>query len=453
MNEIERAYFLGIGGIGMSALARYFKSAGKLVAGYDRNPTQLTAALQEEGITVHYHDSPAEIPEAFNSPEGTLVVYTPAIPNDLKEMAFLKERHHKLYKRSEILGMLSVEKKTIAVAGTHGKTTVSTMVAFLLMHTAAGCNAFLGGISKNLNSNLIYNPNSNWMVAEADEFDRSFLKLHPYAAVITAIDPDHLDIYGNVDEMHRSFDLFASQISENGMLIMKKGIPLNMRSIKANILTYSLQDDTDFHARNIRLQEYQSCFDLVGPGFTITDISLKHPGMLNVENAVAATGIASILGVEYDIIRRTMVNFTGIRRRFDFQVMKENIVYIDDYGHHPKEIEATISSIRDLYPGRKLTGVFQPHLYSRTRDFADGFAESLGLLDELILLDIYPAREQPIPGISSEIILNKVTISNKMLCRDEQLINELAKRNIDVLLTIGAGDIDRFVEPIKKLYT
>ncbi|MBN1158874.1 MAG: UDP-N-acetylmuramate--L-alanine ligase [Bacteroidales bacterium] len=452
MDNIKRAYFLGIGGIGMSALARYFRSAGKAVAGYDLNPTPLTVSLQKEGIRVHHNDAPCEIPEAFRRPAGTLVVYTPAVPDDLQEMIFFKEHHHRLFKRSEILGMLSAEMKTVAVAGTHGKTTVSTMVAFLLMHTTAGCNAFLGGISKNLNSNLIYDPESNWMVTEADEFDRSFLKLYPFAAVITAIDPDHLDVYGNVNEMHRSFDQFASQISENGLLLMKKDIPLDLKSIKARILTYSVQGKTDFYAQNIRLEEHRSSFDLVGPGFAINDISLEHPGMLNVENAVAASGIASLLGVESGIIRSAMGSFTGIRRRFDLQVTKENIVYIDDYGHHPKEIEATISSIRTLYPGRRLTGVFQPHLYTRTRDFADGFAESLGLLDELILLDIYPAREQPIPGISSEIILNRVPIRSKMLCRDDQLIPELVKRNIDILLTIGAGDIERFVEPIKKLY-
>lgn len=452
LNEIERVYFLGIGGIGMSALARYFKATGCMVAGYDRTQTALTKELQEEGIPVHHDDAPVAIPEEFRSTQGTLVVYTPAVPKDLQEISFFEMHHHKLYKRSEILGMLSAEKKTIAVAGTHGKTTVSTMVAHILSHTDTGCNAFLGGISKNLNSNLIYKPDSNLMVVEADEFDRSFLKLNPFAAVITAIDPDHLDIYGNINEIHHSFSVFASQIDEGGILLMKKGLPLNKKSIQANIFTYSLRDQADFYAGNIRLQGYQYWFDFLGPDFIIHDITLGHPGMINMENAVAAIGLTSMLNVRPDTIRKAMASFTGIRRRFDFQVIKKDLVYIDDYGHHPKEIEATVTSVRALYPGRKITGIFQPHLYSRTRDFADQFAESLGLLDELILLDIYPAREQPIPGVTPEMILNKVPLQNKMLCSDEQLLDELRKRNINILITIGAGDIDRFVEPIKQLY-
>ncbi len=452
LNEIERVYFLGIGGIGMSALARYFKATGCMVAGYDRTPTPLIKELQEEGIPVHHDDAPGDIPKEFRSTQGTLIVYTPAVPQDLQEMSFFKMHHHKLYKRSEILGLLSTEKKTIAVAGTHGKTTVSTMIAHILSHTDTGCNAFLGGISKNLNSNLIYKPDSNLMVAEADEFDRSFLKLYPFAAVITAIDPDHLDIYGNIKEIHRSFSLFASQIDEGGILLMKKGVPLNKKSIHANIFTYSLRDKADFYAGNIRLQEYQYRFDFWGPDFTINDITLGHPGMINMENAVAAIGLTSMLNVRPDTIRKAMASFTGIRRRFDFQVIKKDLVYIDDYGHHPREIEATVSSVRALYPGRKITGIFQPHLYSRTRDFADQFARSLGLLDELILLDIYPAREQPIPGVTSDMILNKVPIQNKIFCSDEQLLDELKKKDIDILITIGAGDIDRFVEPIKQLY-
>ncbi len=452
LNKIERVYFLGIGGIGMSAIARYFKATGCMVAGYDRTSTPLTKELQKEGILVHHDDAPGDIPEEFRSPQGTLIVFTPAVPPDLQEMSFFNMHHHKLYKRSEILGLLSTEKKTIAVAGTHGKTTVSTMVAHILSHTDMGCNAFLGGISKNLNSNLIYKPDSNLMVAEADEFDRSFLKLHPFAAVITAIDPDHLDIYGNINEINRSFNLFASQIDKGGILVMKKGVPLNKKSIHASIFTYSLRDKTDFYAGNIRPHEHQYCFDFWGPDFTINDIILAHPGMINVENAVAAIGITSLLNVGHDAIRKAMASFNGIRRRFDFQVIKKDLVYIDDYGHHPREIEATVSSVRALYPGRKITGIFQPHLYSRTRDFADQFARSLGLLDELILLDIYPAREQPIPGVTSEMILNQVPMQHKMLCSDEQLLDELKKRDIDILITIGAGDIDRFVEPIKQLY-
>lgn len=453
LNNIKRVYFLGIGGIGMSALARYFKAQGKPVAGYDRTPTTLTGKLQEEGMAIHFKDSPEQIPESFRSPEGTLVVFTSAIPPGLQELLFFKEHKHIVHKRSEILGMLALQKKTIAVAGTHGKTTVSSMLAYLLSLTDSGCNAFLGGISKNINSNLIYKPDSSWMVAEADEFDRSFLQLHPYAAILTAIDPDHLDVYGNIQELHQAFDRFVSQIQKNGVLLMKQNLPLNLNSVRCRTFTYSLDSKADFFVRNIRLQNNKYSFDFVGPDVDLKDISLTQPGLVNVENAVAAISMAVVLGVDSNIIRSAMASFTGIQRRFDIQIMKEDFIYIDDYGHHPKEIEATIASVRALYPGKRITGIFQPHLYTRTRDLVDGFAQSLGMLDDLILLDIYPARELPIPGISSEIILNKVPLANKMLCSGKQLLDELISRKIEVLLTMGAGDIDRYVEPIKQLYS
>lgn len=451
-SDIKRVYFLGIGGIGMSALARYFRAEGKLVAGYDRTPTQLTAALQEEGIAVHYDDMPALISPEFLSPDGTLVVYTPAVPSGLKELTFLKDIHPSLYKRSQVLGMLSAMKQTVAVAGTHGKTTVSTMLAYILSDTAQGCNAFLGGISKNLNSNLIYRPDSHLMVTEADEFDRSFLQLHPHAAIVTAMDPDHLDIYGNARDMEQAYQDFATQVEEQGILLIKKGIPIYKHGEGARTYTYSLNGKDDFHAMNIRLRDYHYVFDLSTPQSVISDVSLSHPGILNVENAVAAAAMATLLGTGPDIIRKALGNFTGIQRRFDFRILRKDFVYVDDYGHHPMEINAALSSLRALFPGRRITGVFQPHLFTRTRDFAEGFAESLGLLDELILLDIYPAREEPIAGVTSEIIFRHVRLERKIMCKDEELLEELKKRDLDVLVTMGAGNIDRFVEPIRQQY-
>jgi UDP-N-acetylmuramate--alanine ligase len=453
LNNIKQVYFLGIGGIGMSALARYFKATGKLVAGYDRTSTDLTLQLQKEGISVHYEDSAELIPAAFQTPAHTLVVFTPAVPEDHKELAYFKTQAFEICKRSEILGHIARNKKTLAVAGTHGKTTVSTMIAYLMTTAGEGCSAFLGGISRNFGSNLVLNVQSDWVVAEADEFDRSFLRLFPWAAVITAMDPDHLDIYGNVLEMNEAFNLFAGQINPNGILLMKYGLPLRPPSLLRNVYTYSIRDEGDFHAENIHLQDRQYHFDLKGPGTEIRDISLMHPGMVNVENAVAACALSVLLGLDPEKIRNAMQYFSGIQRRFEYQILTGKMVFIDDYAHHPKEIEATLLSLRDLYPGKKLTGIFQPHLFTRTRDFAEGFADSLGLLDELILLDIYPARELPIVGVNSEMILNKVKLKDKMICSKEQLLGELKKRSPEVLITLGAGDIDKLVEPIKNLFT
>jgi UDP-N-acetylmuramate--alanine ligase len=451
LNNIKHVYFLGIGGIGMSALARYFHTTGKTVAGYDRTPTALTLQLSSEGIAVHYDDSPEFIPLPFRSPENTWVVFTPALPGDHSELAYFKDHHFKIYKRSEILGLITRGHKTVAVAGTHGKTTVSTMIAHIMTRSGPGCNAFLGGISKNFNSNLVLNAQSNWVVAEADEFDRSFLQLHPYAAVITAMDPDHLDIYGTVESMQTAFNNFIGQIDREGLLIMKKGLPVDSSKIPARTYTYSLNSNSDFHADSIHMENRRYHFDLIGPGIMLKDLSIEHPGLVNVENAVAATAIAVLLQLDHQQIRLALEVFSGIQRRFDYHINREKIVYIDDYAHHPKEIEATLKSIRELYPGKKITGVFQPHLYTRTRDFAKGFAESLSLLDRLILLDIYPARELPIEGVTSEIIFRNVHIKEKLMCRKEQLIDTLLKTNIEILVTLGAGDIDNYVEPIKQL--
>jgi UDP-N-acetylmuramate--alanine ligase len=452
LNNIRQVYFLGIGGIGMSALARYFKAIGKEVAGYDRTATDLTLQLEKEGIFIHYADSVDLIPPSYRSPAGTLVVLTPAMPKDHKELAFFTSQGFNLSKRSEVLGHIAQQGKTLAVAGTHGKTTVSTMIAYLMTHSGEGCSAFLGGISRNFGSNLVLDAKSDWVVAEADEFDRSFLRLFPWAAVITAMDPDHLDIYGNAVEMNEAFNQFAGQINTEGILLMKYGLPIRPSVKPRKWYTYSLRNQCDFYAENILFRDRQYHFDLRGPGLVIRDITLIHPGMVNVENAVAACSLVALLGVDPAKIRDAMQHFSGIQRRFEYHINTDRMVYIDDYAHHPKEIEATLLSLRDLFPGKKLTGIFQPHLFTRTRDFAEGFAESLSLLDELILLDIYPAREMPIPGVNSEMILNLVQLKNKRICSKDELLPELRKRHPEVLITLGAGDIDKMVEPITRLF-
>lgn len=436
----------------MSALARYFKATGLQVAGYDRTSTELTIQLESEGILVHYEDDPSLIPPVFRTTAGTLVVMTPAVPQDHTELAFFRSGGYQVYKRSEILGLITQCSKTIAVAGTHGKTTVSTMIAHLMTHAGPGCNAFLGGISRNFNSNLVLHPNSEWVVAEADEFDRSFLRLFPKAAVVTSMDPDHLDIYGEVSEMEAAFNQFIAQISKDGILLLKHGLPVRRDVMPATMFTYDIYGKGDFHPVNIRLVNRQYHFDIKCPGTTIRDITLIHPGLVNVENATAACAMAFLLGLEPEKIKLAMVNFSGIQRRFEYHINTGRMVLIDDYAHHPKEIEATLISLRELYPDKKLTGIFQPHLYTRTRDLADEFAGSLGLLDELILLDIYPARELPIPGVTSELIFNQVKLDNKTLCNKDQLVGELKKRHIEVLITLGAGDIDKLVEPIAEMY-
>jgi UDP-N-acetylmuramate--alanine ligase len=435
----------------MSALARYFHTTGKTVAGYDRTLTTLTKQLSTEGIAVHYEDSPELIPLPFRAPENTWVVFTPAVPDDHTELVYFKKHNFKIYKRSAILGLITRGHKTVAVAGTHGKTTVSTMIAHIMTLGGPGCSAFLGGISKNFNSNLVLDLQSDWIVTEADEFDRSFLQLHPYAAVITAMDPDHLDIYGTAELMQEAFNHFIGQIDREGLLMMKKGLPVELSRLPARTYTYSLKGNTDFRADNIRLQNQRYHFDLIGPGILLKDLSIEHPGLVNVENAVAATAVAVLLQLDHQQIRQALNTFSGTQRRFDYHIKTDKIVYIDDYAHHPKEIEATLNSVRELYPGKKITGVFQPHLYSRTRDFAEGFAESLSLLDRLILLNIYPARELPIEGVTSDIIFRNVHIKEKMICSKEQLLKILRKADIEILITLGAGDIDKYVEPITQL--
>ncbi len=449
----SHVYFIGIGGIGMSALARYYKHQGAVVAGYDRTPSPLTEALEGEGIIVHYEDGLALAPEAFiHHKENVLVIYTPAVPADHSELQYFRQNGYEVIKRSAALGHLAASKTTLAVAGTHGKTTTTTLLSHLLTVSTDGCSAFLGGISKNYNSNLLLSQ-APALVAEADEYDRSFLQLFPQIAVITAADPDHLDIYGTPEAMQQAFVDFAAQVKPGGVLIVKEGVNLPfVLSGGQKLYRYSYDRPADFYAGNIRLRhDGLHCFDLHYPDGVLKDCVLGIPGWVNIENAVAASAAAWAYGADMEKLSTALESFAGVRRRFDVQVNRQGCTYIDDYAHHPEELRAAITSIRETYPGRKITGVFQPHLYSRTRDFADGFAESLSLLDRLILLDIYPARELPVAGVSSEIIFDKVTQTNKQLCRKEELMDLLAKEDTDVLVTFGAGDIDRFVPQIKTL--
>jgi UDP-N-acetylmuramate--alanine ligase len=453
LQNIKNVYFLGIGGIGMSALARYFKFSGKNVAGYDRTRTKLTNAMQAEGIDVHYDDDIRKIPSKWD-PAETLAVFTPALPYEHKELSWFREKTIGLLKRAKVLGMICNEKDCIAVSGTHGKTTVSTMVANILNQSPAGCGAFLGGISKNFESNLLLpRENSPWIIAEADEFDRSFLHLQPLIALVTSVDADHLDIYGSRDKVEESFKKFISQVREGGKLVVKKGVKLDTRVSKAEIFYYSLHEKADFyplHLQYISEGGYYA-FDLKTPGGIIANCRLNYPGLVNVENAVGAAALAYLAGMVADDIKKGLELYKGVVRRFDVRFTSENVVYIDDYAHHPAEIEAVISSVKALYPGRKITGIFQPHLYSRTRDFAAEFALSLDLLDEAILLPLYPAREEPIAGVSSEIIFNKMRLQEKILTEKSQVSLLLEERQTDVLITMGAGDIDGIAEDIIKV--
>ncbi len=451
LNQIHQVYFIGIGGIGMSALARYFKVKGYEVCGYDRTETVLTKKLCAEGIPVHYADDVAAIPWSYQTAkEQVLVVYTPAVPDEHSEMLWFKSRGYLMMKRSEVLGLISKAKKTIAVSGTHGKTTVSTMISHLLTATGIGCDAFLGGISKNYQTNLLLSANSEYLVAEADEYDRSFLQLYPYIAVVTATDADHLDIYGTHDQLEEAFAQFVSQITPGGILLMKYGLHLTVPQ-GVRVLTYSLDNTkADFHAENISIDQDRYSVDICTPSGTIRRVPIGVPGLVNVENSVAAIAVTCLLGAGEDKIKAGIASFEGVQRRFDYRVRTDKVVYIDDYAHHPEELRFTIDSVRSLYPRRRITGIFQPHLYSRTRDFADGFAKSLSLLDALILLDIYPAREKPIAGVTSQMILDKVSIQDKCLCSKNELIDVLENKKIDVLLTMGAGDIDTLVRPIEE---
>lgn len=456
--SVKKVYLIGIGGIGMSALARYYNHAGCIVAGYDRTESKLTQELIEEGMKIHYDDKASNIPESFKeSVADTLVIYTPAVPADSEELGYFREKEYQVIKRSRALGHIASGKKTFAVAGTHGKTTTSTLLSHIMESSGKGCTAFLGGISKNYHTNLLLSKN-DILVAEADEFDRSFLQLWPHVGVITSVDPDHLDIYDNRNSFREAFGEFASQIDSDGFLVVKDEIDNSvLKDVKAKIYRYSYMSRCDFFASDIAIYDGGFFrFNLNYPGGVIEGCTVGIPGWVNVENGIAASAAALLGGVAPEKVKQALESFKGVERRFDIRIKSDKCSYIDDYAHHPKEISAAISSIRNIFPDKKLTGIFQPHLYTRTRDFANEFAESLSALDSLILLDIYPARELPIPGVSSQIIFDKVTIADKRLITKDLLLEELGKREIETLITFGAGDIDRFIEPlttyIKKRY-
>ncbi len=443
---MKNVYFIGIGGIGMSALARYFKFRGLEVSGYDKTPSDLTAALEREGISVHYEDRPDLVPANV---EETLVIWTPAI-HELGELDFVREKGYRLIKRSRALGEVARGQRCLAVAGTHGKTTTSTLTAHIFTESGEGCTAFLGGISRNYGTNLLMSRN-DVVVAEADEFDRSFHQLFPEIAVITAIDADHLDIYGDYAHVLESFRVFASQVS--GTLILKEGLPVTSADTKANLLTYHYTSRTaDFHPENARPDPLgHFIYDLHYPGGVLRDIRVGAPGWVNAENSIAAAAIALTFGLDPEAVKHAIGTFQGVKRRLEVHVNTPKVSYVDDYAHHPAELASAISSLRDIFPGRKITAIFQPHLYTRTRDFAPDFAKALSAVDKLILLPIYPAREEPIPGVTSDIILSAATTPEKVLVPKEELMDYLEKEPVDVLVTFGAGNIDRFVEPITQL--
>lgn len=458
-------YFLGIGGIGMSALARFFKRRGDMVSGYDRTPSPLTEELEHEGIAVHYDDNPSLIPAEID-----MVVYTPAIPQDLQEFVTLRERGVKMEKRSQVLGELTRGKKCIAVAGSHGKTTTTTLIAHLLHNADCGCSAFLGGVSKNFGSNLLVNNKSEYVVVEADEYDRSFLQLHPHMAVITATDPDHLDIYGTHEAMMEAYLQFANQTDPDGRLFLKEGIfhtadgkefvefghehhhdhdghsAHSAHLNHSNISTYTARGiDADYYAINVRTYNGNLFFDMRTPDGVLYDLELDGTALFNIENAVAASAVALACGLNQYQLRNGLKTFAGVRRRFDYHIREKELVYIDDYAHHPQEIASTIESVRYLYPNKRVVGIFQPHLYSRTRDFADEFAKVLQELDEIIMMPIYPAREKPILGVTSSMVLRKIPSMSKYLCTADQVLELVLALCPEVVLTLGAGDIDRLV--------
>ncbi|MGM9803866.1 MAG: UDP-N-acetylmuramate--L-alanine ligase [Muribaculaceae bacterium] len=454
MDNYQSLYFVGAGGIGMANLERYFLAKGLKVAGYDRTPSDLTRALQQEGVEIAYDEDPELIPPYCRDSATTLVVYTPAVPNSHAGLQYFRKGNFKVIKRAQLLGIITHNTKGLCFSGTHGKTTTSSMAAHILNLSSIGCNAFLGGILKNYNSNLILSDHSPYSVIEADEFDRSFHHLSPYLAVVTATDPDHLDIYGTEEAYLESFAHFTELIKPNGILIVHTGLKLKPRphdSVK--VYTYS-RNSGDFHAENVRKADGNITFDFVTPQGTIADVTLGVPVDINIENAVVAMAACLLVGADEQSLRQGIATFGGARRRFDFWLKEPGAngrVVIDDYAHHPDELRASIRSVKDLYPGRKLTAIFQPHLYSRTRDFAPQFAEALSHADDVILLDIYPAREQPLPGVTSQIIFDRITCPSKMLISKDQLLDTVAHHNFDLLLTVGAGDVCNYLPQICEI--
>ncbi|MDR6193486.1 UDP-N-acetylmuramate--L-alanine ligase [Siphonobacter sp. SORGH_AS_0500] len=452
IRSYKSIYFLGIGGIGMSAISRWFHVNGYQVAGYDKTATRLTATLEQEGIAIHFTDDVSQIDDTYKNSEDTLVVLTPAIPKDHTEWAYFREHGFTILKRSQVLGLLTEEMFLIAVAGTHGKTTTSSMVAHILKHSGRNVAAFLGGITQNYHTNFLLNDPTEHLrdvlcVVEADEFDRSFLTLHPDLAIVTSTDADHLDIYGSGEEVLKSFGDFVSQIKPEGTLFLRNGLSLSNQT-RAQIRTYSFEAGA-FHVENCRIADNRFKFSIVYPEGICEDIALLVPGFHNAENAVAAFAVCLKAGLSPEEIREGINSYRGVKRRFEYHLQHPEAIYIDDYAHHPTEVEAFLKSVKALYPGKNVTAIFQPHLFTRTRDFQEGFAESLSLADRVILLDIYPARELPIPGITSEIIFEKITSAEKIRCQKDNVLEVLKTIPIEILVTIGAGDIDTLIDPIR----
>jgi UDP-N-acetylmuramate--alanine ligase len=445
LNKIRKIYFLGIGGIGMSALARYFRAKGMIIHGYDKTPSSLTDELICEGMAIHFSDDPLLVPADIE-----LVIYTPAVPRTLREFQFLQDRGIPMLKRSQVTGEMTKGKLTVAVAGTHGKTSISSLIAHILKQAQFPVTALTGGISNNYLTNFITSGKEDIMVVEADEYDRSFLYLNPDIAVISSMDADHLDIYGTATEMNRSFEEFAKNVKPGGMLITHSGIQVNPNAGTGRI-TYAADEAADWCAINLRIEKSTQFFDMVNGDKRWKGITIQNPGKHNVENALAAAVVCNHLGVDIEQIINGLTTFTGVRRRFDVRIRQQGRVYIDDYAHHPKELEAFITAVRQLFPGKKLTGLFQPHLFSRTKDFAEGFARSLDLLDEVWLMDIYPARELPVPGVTSGLILDLLHQKNSRRVTKDEALSMLEIQKPEIFLTMGAGDIDLLVEPITKI--
>lgn len=452
IENIKSVYFVGAGGIGMSALIRYFLSKGKTVAGYDRTPSELTERLIVEGARIHYEENVDLIPQACKDKDTTLVVFTPAIPHDHRELAYFRQNGFEIHKRAQVLGLITRGSKALCVAGTHGKTTTSTMAAHLLHQSHVGCTAFLGGISKNYGTNLLLSADSPYTVIEADEFDRSFHWLSPYMSVITATDPDHLDIYGTKEAYLESFRHYTTLIQPGGALIIHTGLEMKP-DVQPGVRTYTYsRTEGDFHAENIRIGGGEIVIDFVAPDTRINDIRLGVPVSINIENGVAAMALAHLNGATDEEIRQGMASFGGVDRRFDFRLKTDRLVLLSDYAHHPAEIAQSVKSIRELYSDRKITAIFQPHLYTRTRDFYKDFADSLSLLDEVILTEIYPAREEPIPGVSSQLIYDNLRPGiEKYICPKKDLLNFLATKSFQVVIVLGAGDLDNYIPEIIKI--
>ena len=453
LKDIKAVYFIGAGGIGMSAIARYFIHKGMVVAGYDKTPSELTRRLEKEGMLIHYEESVDEIPHACKKPASTLVVYTPAIPADHKELTFFREGGFEIEKRAQVLGTLTRTHKGLCVAGTHGKTTTSTMCAHIMHQSQQDCNAFLGGISKNYGTNYILSDKSDFVVIEADEFDRSFHWLRPWMSVITSTDPDHLDIYGTKEAYLESFRHYTELIQPGGALILHKNLEMQQHVQEGvRVYEYSL-DEGDFHAENIKIENGEITFDFISPVECVRNVMLGQPVPINIENGVAAMAMAQLNGCTAEELRYGMKTYAGVDRRFDFKIKNDRHVFLSDYAHHPKEIYQSAKSIRELYKDRKITAIFQPHLYTRTRDFYQDFANSLSLLDEVILCDIYPAREKPIEGVTSKLIYDNLKPGvEKSMIHKEDVLDLVKSRDFDVLLVLGAGDLDNYVPQIAKLH-